>query len=294
MQTRHITLPADFKPTTIRQLLKQWYIPRKWQHFLRIDEQILVNGTYQHFNSRVGPGDQIDMTFDQLEPHQQSYVPSSFDQLTINYEDQDLLIVNKASGIKTHPNQATETQTLVNQAAGYLQQTHQRPYILHQLDMWTSGLIILAKNPLVVPIMNTKLRLKEVVRTYVAVVARNFALPLSGEIDLPIARDPNDRRKRIVSATGLQAITDFKVIEDNHVNQLLELKLQTGRTHQIRVHLASQEVPILGDPLYNPRQTAPRLMLHAYQIQLTLPFSSKVLNLSTPMPAIFEHYMAKN
>ncbi|MFD1672714.1 RluA family pseudouridine synthase [Agrilactobacillus yilanensis] len=291
MLTRQFTLPADFQPLNIRQALKTWFIPRKWQHFLRIEKNILVNGTYHHFDTILQPNDQLTLHFSHVDSQQQVYQPSDGTHLTIFYEDQDFLVVAKPNNIKTHPNQPDETDTLLNQVAGYLAPKQQQPYILHRLDMYTSGLIMIAKNPLVVPILNAQLRDKLIKRNYLAMVAYNFALPSQGQITWPIGLDPKDPRKRMVSANGLPAITDFKILAQNRNYQLLHLSLQTGRTHQIRVHLAAEGVPILGDPLYNPHSKMPMMFLHAYQMKIPLPFSKNIITVTTPAPSSFENLL---
>lgn len=284
---RQFQLPADFQPVSVRQALRQWYVPKKWQHFLRIERHILVNQTYHSFNTLLYPNDQIQLYFTHVDSQQRLYPPSSGHHLDIFYEDHDLLVLNKPNNIKTHPNQPLDTDTLLNRVAHYLAPKHQRPYVLHRLDMATSGLIMVAKSPLVVPIFNAALRQKEIKRDYLALVPKNNTLSAKGQIDLPIARDPDDQRKRQVSKDGLRAVTDYEVIAENKNYELLKISLQTGRTHQIRVHLLANQAPILGDPLYDPESNWPRLMLHAYRMSIPLPFSKKQVTVQTSIPQSF-------
>ncbi|GAF39615.1 ribosomal large subunit pseudouridine synthase D [Agrilactobacillus composti DSM 18527 = JCM 14202] len=172
-------------------------------------------------------------------------------------------------------------------------QTKQKPYILHRLDMATSGLIVFAKNPLVVPILNAKFRDKIIHRHYIALIQRHPNLPATGQITAPIGLDPNDKRKRQVRTDGLPAKTGYEILAENNNYQLLKLTLETGRTHQIRVHLAHIGAPIIGDPLYETPQSFPRLMLHAYQLDLSLPFTDQQVAIQTPYPAIFNHFLSE-
>ncbi|MCH4170647.1 MAG: RluA family pseudouridine synthase [Lactobacillus sp.] len=292
MITKTIILPDDYQATGIRQQLKRWFIPKKWQHFLRIDQNILVNNTYRPFNSLLQAGDKVTLRFTELDSPQ-NYLADDFKTLSIFYEDQDLIVVAKPAHIKTHPNQPGERGTLLNQVAGYLAQSQQKPYILHRLDMATSGLIVFAKNPLVVPILNAKFRDKIIHRYYLALIKRNPHIQATGQITAPIGFDPNDKRKRQVRQDGLPAKTRYDLLAENNHYQLLKLTLETGRTHQIRVHLAHLGVPIIGDPLYETPQSFPRLLLYAYQIDLSLPFSDKQIAIQTPYPAIVNHFLGQ-
>ncbi|MDO4912855.1 MAG: RluA family pseudouridine synthase [Lactobacillus sp.] len=250
---------------SIRQLLKDLRIPRKWQHFLRIEQNVLVDGQYRSFNQLIQPGEKLTLNFTHLESNQQTYPPSGKNCQVI-YEDEFLLVINKPSHQKTHPN-LFETDTALNDCATYLGYS---PYIVHRLDMLTSGLLLVAKNPVVVPILNSQLKDKSLRRIYVAQVDHQDPLPDSGTIDLPIGQDPNDQRKRMVTPDGRKAVTHFEKIDDDH----LKLELETGRTHQIRVHLASQGWPIVGDPLYNPNyEPGQELALTAIELSFEEPFT---------------------
>lgn len=284
---RQFQLPADFQPVTVRQALRQWYVPKKWQHFLRIEQHILVNQTYHSFNTLLYPNDQIQLYFTQTDAQHQTYAPSTGHHLDIFYEDPDLLVLNKPTQVKTHPNQPTDTDTLLNRVTHYLAPSHQKPYILHRLDRATSGLIMVAKNPAMVPILNAELREKEIKRYYLALVPKPNHLDNQGRIDLPIGRDLEAPPKRKIDRQGLKAITDYETLAENETYALLKISLQTGRTHQIRVHLTAKQAPILGDPLYYPESDCPRLMLHAYKMVIPLPFSSRKVTVKTPIPQSF-------
>ena len=265
-------------PASLRDQLQAWLIPRKRQHQLRVAKTILVNGHYRNFNEKVQPSDVITMTYD--EPTPLAYVPET-PALTIHYEDDDLLIVDKPAGMKTHANLPGETGTLMNQAAAYL-----APFpalITHRLDMATSGLLVIAKNPLTQAIINRQLALKTMHRDYIALVPQGIAA--SGTITAPIGHDPDDQRKRMIRPDGASAITHFRRIAETSTTATVALRLETGRTHQIRVHLASIGYPILGDPLYAPDQTTyQRMYLHAFQVRFTKPLSDTTLTVTSPLP----------
>ncbi|BDR60764.1 RNA pseudouridine synthase [Lactobacillus xylocopicola] len=258
-------------------------MPRKWRHYLRIEQNVLVNGHYRHFSDLVYPNDQVELLLNRVEPNQQPY-PASTQIPDIIYEDDNLLVINKPAGQKTHPNLA-ETNTALNDCATYLGTT---PFIVHRLDMLTSGLLLVAKNPAVVPSLNRQLTTKTFHREYLALVTASNVLKDSGIINLPIGKDPDDQRKRMVVPSGLNSLTNYQVLE-RRANQtaLVKLSLETGRTHQIRVHLAALGCPIIGDPLYNP-EALPGQLLHltAYQMSFTQPFSFERKQLKLPLTKV--------
>ncbi|MDO1605639.1 RluA family pseudouridine synthase [Lactobacillus sp. YT155] len=275
------------EPQTIRELLKQWLIPKKWQHFLRINHQILINDIYQPFNYEIQTGDKISIDFSDLPIRSnQNYLTSTHVPVVV-FEDESIIIINKPSGQKSHPNEPQENNTAMNDVEFYLQRTHHHAYMIHRLDMLTSGLMMIAKNPYVVPIMNQQLTKKTFQRHYYAMVDLINDIPDTKIIDLPIAQDPTDPRKRIVSSYGLESITKFSVIKENDSQALLDINLLTGRTHQIRVHLSHLNWPIVGDSLYNPNSTSSKLMLMAYRMEYVEPFSQQKKSIEIKIPTDF-------
>lgn len=275
--------PQNLKPCSVNDLLRLLLIPRKWRHYLRTERQILINGTYHYFNQMVFPDDKIELWLNHIESSQNTYPPSG-KMPEVIYEDQNLLIINKPAGQKTHPN-LSETNTALNDCATYLGYS---PFIVHRLDMLTSGLLLVAKNPAVVPILNRQLSSKIFHREYLAVVNMTKPIADTGIINLPLGRDPLDKRKREIVADGLRAITHYQILKCFSNNTaLIQLDLETGRTHQIRVHLAAIGCPIVGDPLYNPNFVNKEyLHLTAYQVSLLLPFSFKELKVNLPKAKI--------
>lgn len=277
----HFTLiyPKKLPPLSVRNLLKKLFIPRKWQHFLRIKRQVTINGHYRSFNRLVKGGEKINLNLNFVHDHQQAYTASG-SKPDVIYEDRTVIVINKPSGQKTHPN-SKETNTALNDCATYLGKS---PYVVHRLDMLTSGLLLIAKSPTVVPILNRQLTTKLFQRQYRAIVDHAQFLHRTGTIDLPIGRDPDDLRKRRVTVTGRKAITHYRCLKRKGQQALLALKLETGRTHQIRVHLAAIGCPVVGDPLYNPAYHAGQvLQLTAVKLAFIKPFSftRKIITLPT-------------
>lgn len=267
----NLIYPDNLPSISVDELMRQLLIPRKWRHFLRSEKQILINDRYLPLNFLVHNGDHIQINLNHVESLQQSYQPSGHLPEVI-YEDDNILIINKPTGQKTHPN-LNETDTALNDCATYLGTS---PYIVHRLDMLTNGLLLVAKNPAVVPILNRQLTTKTLNREYLAIVDSTNLSKDKGTISAPIGQDPNDQRKRMIRLDGLKATTHYQVINKKGNLATLAIKLETGRTHQIRVHLASIGCPIIGDPLYNPHyKNGEQLQLTAYRLTFKNPFSFK-------------------
>lgn len=282
------TLAADQPPITIRDLLQQqWLIPKRIIHYLRVRDNVLVNGHYHPFNTFVKPNDRVELRFigDEFRTGRSNYRPTAHPRLDILYEDSNLLVVNKPAGQKMHPNEAGETGTVMNDVAGYLAGSPSAAYMVHRLDKETSGAVIVAKNPVVVPILDKRIAAGQVHRQYLAVVEGQ--LTGSGHYDAPIGDDPTDPWRRKVNGPGAQpAVTDYRSLAANAQASLVALTLQTGRTHQLRVHLSQAGHPIIGDPIYNP-QPAARMLLHGYQQTVILPFSNRQVEIKGPTPPYF-------
>lgn len=290
--TSQYSVPAALSGVTVRQLLSAWLIPKRMQHDLRVNHDVVVNGQYRPYSMLVHTGDQVTLTVraENLGTPTQSYLPDDHDCLPILYENNDVLVVNKPSGIKSHPNRPDESGTVMNFLTAQLANTNQTPAMVHRLDMATSGAMIVAKTPLVVPILDRLIADKRITRTYQAWVAGHFEQS-AGQFNDLIGRDPDDRRKRRVNGDHAQtAQTDYHVLKTTATASLVELTLGTGRTHQLRVHLAAHGHAILGDPLYAPAKAllaAPRLMLHASQLHLLLPLDETDVVITAPVPSDF-------
>ncbi len=256
---------------TVKQFLEeQLLIPRKIRHFLRTKKNISINQKQVHWNEMVKPGDICQLTFDEEDYPTKEILWGNPDLVQEVYQDQHLIVVNKPEGMKTHGNQPDEI-ALLNHVSAYVEQTC---YVVHRLDMETSGLVLFAKNPFILPILNRLLEKKEIAREYWALVEGQVG---SKELIFQdkIGRDRHDRRKRVLDPkNGQYAETQLSRLKQfPNKTSLVRCKLKTGRTHQIRVHLSHHKHPILGDPLYNSKSKTSRLMLHAFRLSFTHPLT---------------------
>ena len=285
------TLPSSLPQMTVKQFLEeQLLIPRKIRHFLRTKKNILINQKQVHWNEMVKPGDICQLTFDEEDYPPKEILWGNPDLVQEIYQDQHLIVVNKPEGMKTHGNQPDEI-ALLNHVSAYVGHTC---YVVHRLDMETSGLVLFAKNSFILPILNRLLEKKEIAREYWALVegqVRNKELVFRDKI----GRDRHDRRKRVVDAkNGQQAETHISRLKQfPNKTSLVRCKLKTGRTHQIRVHLSHHKHPILGDPLYNTQSKTSRLMLHAFRLSFTHPLTLEKLSF-TALSDTFERELKQN
>ena len=284
------TLPSSLSQMTVKQFLEeQLLIPRKIRHFLRIKKNILINYEEVHWNEMVKSGDICQLTFDEEDYPPKEILWGKPDLVQEVYQDQHLIVVNKPEGMKTHGNQPDEI-ALLNHVSAYVGQTC---YIVHRLDMETSGLVLFAKNPFILPILNRLLEKKEIAREYWALVEGQVG---SKELIFrdKIGRDRHDRRKRVVDPkNGQHAETQVSRLKQfPNKTSLVRCKLKTGRTHQIRVHLSHHKHPILGDPLYNSQSKTSRLMLHAFRLSFTHPLTLEKLNF-TALSDTFERELKR-
>jgi 23S rRNA pseudouridine1911/1915/1917 synthase len=252
---------------------------------------VLINGRASKAGYMLRPGDEVTMLKEAGTPRPQE-ISSQPLPLNIVYEDEDLLIINKVPGMVVHPAPGHYDDTLVNALlARYpsLQAAEgaPRPGIVHRLDRDTSGLLIVAKNARTQAALTEQMKRHEVVKRYLALV--EGVVPLdSGSIDAPIGRDPRHRQQMNITATaGREARTRFRVLERFARHTLLLIQLETGRTHQIRVHLRAIGYPVAGDRVYGgSRQSLPlhRQFLHAYQLEFAHPTTGQRMMFEAPLP----------
>lgn len=288
MTTYHyqLTVPKSYNNQPVRSYLNKYLLlPKHLIFSLRTHYRVTVNQKYLPMNFNLHAGDQIDLTFtsEDFTNHHQPVIIDQTKPLNVLWENNDFLIVNKTRGDKTHANQPGESHATLNYAAGYLF-PHQ-PYIVHRLDQQTSGALIIAKNPVVVPILTRQIKDKSIQRTYLTWVHGSFE-QTTGTIDIPIGRDLNDQRKRKINGVHAQrAVTHYQVVKQLPDKALLQVQLETGRTHQIRVHLASLGHSILNDPLYD-KQADPNkaMLLHSWKVKMKIPFYHEKINVTAPLP----------
>jgi len=288
--TKQIILPVDQAPLSIKEQLIRWRIPRRIRGQFRIERRIRLNGRYQPTSTILQPGDVLEMTWREtdFEVADSHYVPDERQSLVILYENEDMLVVNKLKGVKTHPNSPGEDGTMMNFAQAYLAKQGKSAYMVHRLDGDTTGALIIGKNPYVVPMLNQYLRDKEIKRTYLAWVEGTLDA-LRGTITAPIGDNPLNARTRQVNVPNAQtAVTHWQKIHTVYQKTLVRVVLETGRTHQIRVHMQSIGHPLVGDPLYNVNSNyAEGLLLHAAGLQLPIPFTNELKSIGAPLPASF-------
>ena len=284
-------IPDSLPEMTVKTFLEeQLLIPRKIRHFLRTKKNILINQKEVHWQQIIKSGDKCQLTFDEEDYPTKEISLGNPDLVQEIYQDQHLIVVNKPEGMKTHGNQPNEI-ALLNHVSAYVGQTC---YVVHRLDMETSGLVLFAKNPFILPILNRLLEKKEISREYWALVDRRLEAKDMIFRD-KIGRDRHDRRKRVVDFKNGQYaethVTRLKQFQNK--TSLVRCRLKTGRTHQIRVHLSHHGHSILGDPLYNPHSKTKRLMLHAFKLSFIHPLTLNQLSF-TALSGTFERELNQN
>lgn len=254
---------------------------------LNDDNLILVNGEHKNNSFIVEDKDVIELI------ENKEYVPSKFKgeniPLDIVYEDEDIVIINKASGMVVHPASGNYENTLVN-ALIYrynLDDTNVRSGIVHRIDKDTSGLVIVAKNDKTLELLTEMFKNKQIKKTYLAIVD-GVINNKSGTINAPITRDVKDRKKMMVGKDGKNSITHFYVLKTFKNNTYLSLNLETGRTHQIRVHMAYIGHPITNDKVYGKENTSFGQYLHASKLEFIHPITKKEIRVEAELPEEFQ------
>lgn len=259
-------------------------------------ENILVNGKKTKSSYKLNLNDIV--TIIEEEPKEVEIKPENI-PLDIIYEDNDILVVNKQKGLVVHPGNGNPDGTLVNAVMAKCKGSLSgiggeiRPGIVHRIDKDTSGLLIVAKNDKAHVNMSEQIKNHEVKKTYIALV-RGKIKENNATIDMPISRSTKDRTKMAVSKNGKNAVTHIKVLERFNNYTLLEVNIETGRTHQIRVHLSQIGFPIVGDYVYsngkNPFGVEGQ-MLHSYRLEFKHPITGKQMDLKAELPKYFENVL---
>ena len=259
--------------------------------------KILVNGKNQKASYKVALNDKIEI---QIDKPKEIELKAQDIPIEIMYEDSDIIVVNKPKGMVVHPANGNPDGTLVNAIMAICKDSLSgiggeiRPGIVHRLDKDTSGLLIVAKNDLAHIKMSEQIKDRKVKKTYIALV-RGTVPENEATINMPIGRSTKDRKKMAVVKDGKEAITHFKVLKryttKNGTYTLLEVKIDTGRTHQIRVHLAQIGFPIIGDTVYSNGKNEFGVVgqcLHAKRLEFSHPITGKEMQIEAPLPEYFE------
>jgi 23S rRNA pseudouridine1911/1915/1917 synthase len=264
--------------------------------------RLSADGVAVKANAIVRPGTVLELRIPPPAPAEPEGEPGL--PLTVVFQDDDLLIVDKPAGQVVHPSAGHAGGTLVNALLGRGAELApggiagvQRPGIVHRLDRDTSGLLMVARNDAAQLSLQAQLKARRVKKTYLALVQGSVAAA-TGRIEAPIGRDPGRRTRMAVTPNGRPSITGYRVRERFPGWTLLELDLVTGRTHQIRVHLEAIGHPVAGDPMYGSGTSRrgpaglERLFLHSWRLELTSPSTGRLIRAEAPLPAGLEDVLA--
>ena len=262
------------------------------------ESKITVNGNVVKASYKVQVGDRIQI---EIEPPKEVKLEAQDIPIDIIYEDDDIIVVNKPKGLVVHPANGNPDGTLVNAIMAICKDSlsgiggELRPGIVHRLDKDTSGLLIVAKNDKAHINMSEQIKDRKVKKTYIALV-RGTITENEATINMPIGRSTKDRKKMAVTKNGKEAITHFKVLNRYTTSKasytLLEIKIDTGRTHQIRVHMAEIGHPVVGDMVYSNGKNEFGVIgqcLHAKKLEFCHPITGKEMSFEAPLPEYFEN-----
>ena len=279
------------------------YIASKKENISRTNIQrlieegsILVNGQKKKISYKVQIGDNIEINIPEAK---ETDIKAEDIPLEVVYEDSDIIVVNKPKGMVVHPANGNPDGTLVNAIMNICKGSLSgiggeiRPGIVHRLDKDTSGLLIVAKNDLAHINMSTQIKNREVKKIYIALVKGNIN-ENEATINMPIGRSTKDRKKMAVRKEGKEAVTHFKVLKRYGDYTLLKIKIDTGRTHQIRVHMAEIGHPVVGNMVYSKGKNefgVEGQMLHATSLDFKHPITGKEMHLEADLPEYFKNVL---
>ena len=275
---------TEFTRTRIQQLIK--------------DRNITVNGKPTKSSYKIEENDEIIIEVPEVETTE--IKPENI-KIDIVYEDSDIAVINKQAGLVVHPAHGHYSGTLVNAILYHIKDLSGingeiRPGIVHRLDKDTSGLIVIAKNDKVHTALTEMFQEKKIRKTYLAILKGKLNKS-EGKIVTQIGRDKNDRKKMTVIddiTKGKNAITNYRVISQNNLFTLVKVNIETGRTHQIRVHMRYLGYPILGDSVYGRKDNEKRQMLHAYKLEFIHPVTGRQMEFIGEIPEDFQKALKKS
>ncbi|MBM7694259.1 23S rRNA pseudouridine1911/1915/1917 synthase [Peribacillus deserti] len=286
----HIWVPEKWAGYSVEQVFTEyWRVPKKMAHEWRMGKKVVLRGRPAVWSEILQKGDllQVPLLYAE-EKERETYM-----DIQVLYEDDHVIVVNKKAGVQTHPSQPEETDSLVNGVAFYMLSNgeSQFPFHIHRLDKDTTGAILFAKDRLSAAILDRDLQERKIKRTYIALV-HGLIKNKKGTINEKIGKDRHHGSRRRVSPTGQDAVTHYEVIQvlPDKNQTLVKCRLDTGRTHQIRVHLSYVGHPLVGDLLYGGQPVVSRQALHACKLEFTHPITEENIEISAPFldhPAIF-------
>lgn len=266
-------------------LRRKRYSGQNLSEIKRMPKSILVNGVHYYMRQELSKGDHLQVRI--CETKNSEKIPPTNLPLNIIYEDEDLLVLNKPAGMPIHPSLNNYTNSMANALAYYFQ-SQGKPFIFrccNRLDRDTSGLTIVSKHLVSGSILSDMTKYREVHREYLA-IARGSVTPSEGTIQAPLGRKDGTIIERTVDwEHGEDAVTHYKVVKEANGHSLVSLRLETGRTHQIRIHMKYLGYPLIGDYLYNPdMEYMTRQALHSHHMEFTHPITGEHMSFTAPMP----------
>lgn len=295
MQKHRLTVTEEYNGMRLDSYLGQMLGGMSRSHAARLIEEghVCLDGAALNKKYKVRAYETIEVCIPEAQPLE---VQAEEIPLDIVYEDQDLLVINKPQGMVVHPAPGNHSGTLVNALMNHCQDSLSgingvmRPGIVHRIDKDTTGLLVVAKNDLAHEFLSAQLKDRSLSREYLALVNGNIKTD-EGCIDAPIGRNPSDRKKMCVTVkNSREAVTRYRILERFGRYTLVQCKLQTGRTHQIRVHMAYIGHSVVGDKTYGAKKEEFKLdgqLLHAAKIRFIHPRTQEEIECSAPLPAQF-------
>lgn len=279
-------IDEDSSGLRVEQFLRRKrYSGQNLSEIKRMPKSILVNGVHYYMRQELSKGDHLQVRI--CETKNSEKIPPTNLPLDIIYEDEDLLVLNKPAGMPIHPSLNNYTNSMANALAYYFQ-SQGKPFIFrccNRLDRDTSGLTIVSKHLVSGSILSDMTKYREVHREYLA-IARGSVTPSEGTIQAPLGRKEGTIIERTVDwEHGEDAVTHYKVVKEANGHSLVSLRLETGRTHQIRIHMKYLGYPLIGDYLYNPdMEYMTRQALHSHHMEFTHPITGEHMSFTAPLP----------
>lgn len=266
-------------------LRRKRYSGQNLSEIKRMPKSILVNGVHYYMRQELSKGDHLQVCI--CETKNSEKIPPTNLPLDIIYEDEDILVLNKPAGMPIHPSLNNYTNSMANALAYYFQ-SQGKPFIFrccNRLDRDTSGLTIVSKHLVSGSILSDMTKYREVHREYLA-ITRGSVTPSEGTIQAPLGRKEGTIIERTVDwEHGEDAVTHYKVVKEANGHSLVSLRLETGRTHQIRIHMKYLGYPLIGDYLYNPdMEYMTRQALHSHHMEFTHPITGEHMSFTAPLP----------